>query len=656
MQSGIQAVNSKNYTQAKSSFNKALAAPALSKEAAYYKGIMYYQVASHFVLRSMWKDALPYLETSLIEFDKNPQPYTLLFKLRAAEFAAITYGDEMFDDEKAVNLLQGYAADFASLKREHRHHAAAFLITLAKQSSRAQVPADEYRAYAEMVIAMGTDFKSAKYYQAQAYNIIGNSYVYSILPPERAKMKVAFEKGIALAKEIDAKDLEMVIKGNYATSLYSEGKTNEAVKIMEETAQYELNNKKYIAAETHYNNIGGILYFDGQYKRAIPYLSKAIEIIESQIQNFTGEDRLNMRNSLASAYQFLSLCNAAIGDAQALYKAQNQERAMVLAESISTDRIKTDSKLEDFQKLLAPDEYAIIYSQGPPGEIAINLIAAGSAKAILHKDYRPFNEVKAKYLDRINANAESRPGYKPTSGKSVQGTFYENKQENKLDQKDWEQIMDFTRRLLTNPIPARQFVLEDLLQAYHDILIKPILNSVPAGSKLIFYPDGLLNFLPFETLLDGQKKSLVQKFDIRYGQSPEVSLLIASRNHGPRSKALLAMGGAIYEEMAESAEAIRSLERLVNLQNKAVLNAKQNKSQREIFAALGFGQMSYLEGTLHEVQTLGKIFGNTADIFLGRDMTENRIKQMSRSGELQNYKVIHLATHGYALPEIPQLS
>lgn len=656
MRSGIQAVNAGNLTLAKSSFDKALNAPALGNEAAYFKGIMNYQAASHFVLRSKWKDALPYLETALASFDKNPHPYNLLFKVRTIEFLATTYGGEMYDEEKGVNLLISYVDDVTQLKREHKHHAAAYLIALAEQSQHTQIPHEEYRAFAELVISFSNEYKHGKHYQARAYNVVGGSYLYSILPPERLKMKQAYEKGIALSKEIKEKELEMTIKGNYAISLYSEGKIDESVKIQEETAQYALTNKQYLTAQARFNNIGGILYFDSQFKRALPYLTKAIEIIESQIKHVSDEEKLNMRNSLASAYQFLSLCYAATGDAKALYNAQNRERAMVLAENISSDNIKAVSTLEDFQKMLTPNEFAVIYSQGPPGELAINLISRNSAKAIYQKNYKPFNEIKTKYLDRINANAESRPGYKPTSGKAVQGTFYENKQENKLDLNDWEQVMEFTRTLLTRPMPARQFILEDLLQAYHELLIKPLLPSLPAGSQLIFYPDGLLNFLPFETLLDAQKKNLVEKFDIRYGQSPEVSLLIASRNHGTRSKALLGMGGAIYEEMAESAEAIRSMDRLVTLQNKALLNARQNKSQREIFAALGFGKMSYLEGTLHEVQTIGKIFGNSADIFLGKEMSENRIKQMSRSGELQNYKIIHLATHGYALPEIPQLS
>jgi CHAT domain-containing protein len=55
------------------------------------------------------------------------------------------------------------------------------------------------------------------------------------------------------------------------------------------------------------------------------------------------------------------------------------------------------------------------------------------------------------------------------------------------------------------------------------------------------------------------------------------------------------------------------------------------------------------------VQALAKIFPK-ATVFTGTDMTENRIKEMVKDGSLRRYKIIHLATHGFALPEVPELS
>jgi CHAT domain-containing protein len=65
--------------------------------------------------------------------------------------------------------------------------------------------------------------------------------------------------------------------------------------------------------------------------------------------------------------------------------------------------------------------------------------------------------------------------------------------------------------------------------------------------------------------------------------------------------------------------------------------------------------MPYLKGSLDEVKSFSKTISG-AEIFTGNDMTENRIKELSKNGQLKNYKVLHLATHGFVIPEIPDLS
>ena len=84
-------------------------------------------------------------------------------------------------------------------------------------------------------------------------------------------------------------------------------------------------------------------------------------------------------------------------------------------------------------------------------------------------------------------------------------------------------------------------------------------------------------------------------------------------------------------------------------------NAMQGLSQREVYAALGFGKMNYLPGTLREVETMAATVPGT-DVYTGLQMDEAFLKQLSAEGKLANYKVVHLATHGFALPDIPQLS
>jgi CHAT domain-containing protein len=43
-------------------------------------------------------------------------------------------------------------------------------------------------------------------------------------------------------------------------------------------------------------------------------------------------------------------------------------------------------------------------------------------------------------------------------------------------------------------------------------------------------------------------------------------------------------------------------------------------------------------------------------VYKGADVTEYKIKQLSKNGFLDDYKVLHFATHGLVVPEIPELS
>jgi CHAT domain-containing protein len=62
-----------------------------------------------------------------------------------------------------------------------------------------------------------------------------------------------------------------------------------------------------------------------------------------------------------------------------------------------------------------------------------------------------------------------------------------------------------------------------------------------------------------------------------------------------------------------------------------------------------------LPGTAEEVQNISKAIAG-ADVFTGRDMSEQKLKELSRSGELSRYKMVHLATHGFVVAEVPDLS
>jgi CHAT domain-containing protein len=132
--------------------------------------------------------------------------------------------------------------------------------------------------------------------------------------------------------------------------------------------------------------------------------------------------------------------------------------------------------------------------------------------------------------------------------------------------------------------------------------------------------------------------------------------LITDRQYPDSRKPIVAMGGAIYEQNNAVAPVINTQHDLNALVSEVEENKRNGTSQRTAYAAIfGAGPMNPLPGTLTEVQTIAKNVPN-AEIYSGREFTENRLKSMSASGSLKQFKVLHMATHGFVVEEIPDLS
>jgi CHAT domain-containing protein len=172
---------------------------------------------------------------------------------------------------------------------------------------------------------------------------------------------------------------------------------------------------------------------------------------------------------------------------------------------------------------------------------------------------------------------------------------------------------------------------------------------------LIIIPDGILNFLPFETLIDDQGSYLVEGYHITYAQSLGVLELIKKRQYSQSRKPLLAFGGAEYEGQKYEEEMFEHKTTLASLQKQVDILLRRKSSLQPIYAQLGRGGWENLPATLDEVKAIQTIVTGV-DLLTGKNVNEMTVKHLSDIGELANYKVIHFATHGDANPYIPELS
>lgn len=150
--------------------------------------------------------------------------------------------------------------------------------------------------------------------------------------------------------------------------------------------------------------------------------------------------------------------------------------------------------------------------------------------------------------------------------------------------------------------------------------------------KLIIVPDGILYYLPFETLISGQEnrasKSLIDQFQVSYAPSSSVLMFLLDKRAAHRNPSgLLAFGDPVYPVLKSP-------------------SPKGNVSENilaELYLNQGF-KFFPIPYTRDEIRAISKYFPkDKKDIFLGQNAREENIKKPPRN----DYQVVHFACHGF---------
>jgi len=148
-------------------------------------------------------------------------------------------------------------------------------------------------------------------------------------------------------------------------------------------------------------------------------------------------------------------------------------------------------------------------------------------------------------------------------------------------------------------------------QALYAMLVQPLEKSLHGRKTLCIVPDGSLWRLPFEALLDRERRFVVESRAVYY--APSMSVLAQVTRRGERAKAattLLAVG---------------------------------NPTAR--------GRAS-IEEAAGEVRALRALYGAAhSHVFVGKDATEHNVK-----GEMESARVLHFAAHAILNEENPMYS
>jgi len=170
-------------------------------------------------------------------------------------------------------------------------------------------------------------------------------------------------------------------------------------------------------------------------------------------------------------------------------------------------------------------------------------------------------------------------------------------------------------------------------------LLKPI-PEMSNADRILVVPDGILHLLPFEALQDNRGQHLLKSHIVSYVPSGTIlDTLRRGQKHVPAPKPLLAVGDVAYENQGGAGKRFPTPASV------------RGRIERGIADLSGIA-LSDLPQTREEVEKIGKIVGPNAVVLVAKDATETAFKKEP----LDQFRVLHLAVHGFADTQYPERS
>ncbi|WP_198954263.1 CHAT domain-containing tetratricopeptide repeat protein [Moorena bouillonii] len=179
----------------------------------------------------------------------------------------------------------------------------------------------------------------------------------------------------------------------------------------------------------------------------------------------------------------------------------------------------------------------------------------------------------------------------------------------------------------------------DLKQAARQVdqrLMEPVRKLLGSTRYILLSPEGELNLIPFEALVDQQQQYLVENYRFSYLTSGRDLLRLSQESASQTPPVVL--GNPDFD---------RSAGELIANQNHS------NLPSAHLTRSIDLSKLDFspLPGTAEEVQEIAKKLG--VDPLLGAKATESAVKQVNSP------RILHIATHGFfensPNPELPTL-
>ena len=168
--------------------------------------------------------------------------------------------------------------------------------------------------------------------------------------------------------------------------------------------------------------------------------------------------------------------------------------------------------------------------------------------------------------------------------------------------------------------------------AVYGKILQPIRALLGDAKQLLVSPDGELNLIPFEALVDEQNRYLIENYSFTYLTSGRDLLRMQTARTG-NSKPLLIAGPQFGVAVSEQTAAVNK-ERKLSSKRRSV-TATRNMTDT-YFAPIS--------GTLQEARSIQTLFPD-AKLLIAEQATETALKQANAP------EILHIATHGFFLED-----
>jgi tetratricopeptide (TPR) repeat protein len=209
--------------------------------------------------------------------------------------------------------------------------------------------------------------------------------------------------------------------------------------------------------------------------------------------------------------------------------------------------------------------------------------------------------------------------------------------------------------LVCKRIAAGQFSAKELppaLQKLSQLVYAPLARHLTNVSHLIICPDGQLSRLPFEMLSSSPgydatrpvgNKFLIEEKTISYVTSGREVVRIASPKSSVHSSKSLVMGNPDFDfKLPGSSRGNEALKSSSQPESQSLLTSAATRSLSRDYRGLKFDP---LPGSGAEATNVAGLLGADATLRLGADAREAELKAVVSP------RVLHLATHGFYLPD-----